>query len=170
MKKLFIITPLVGLCILAFPGGSGIRASQVAATLTASLSGFEEPPAIATSASGNFSAMVSPDETTIDYQLSYSGFGTDVMVAHIHLGLPSVNGGVTVFLCGGAGTPDCPPRSGTATGTITADDVGGIPGQRLAAGDLPKLLEAIRANATYVNVHSMDLPGGEIRGQIKITE
>jgi hypothetical protein len=56
------------------------------------------------------------------------------------------------------------------SGTITAANVLGIQGQRLTAGDFAKLLEAIKFGATYVNVHSRDLPGGEIRGQLKFGE
>jgi hypothetical protein len=54
-------------------------------------------------------------------------------MSHIHFGLPSVNGGVTVWLCGSAPpsvppTPACPARSGSVSGTITADNVLGIQG------------------------------------------
>jgi hypothetical protein len=170
MKKLLIGTVLGAACLLALAGSHTTRAGAAiggaSTTLTTTLSGFQEPPAIASSASGSFSAVVSDDGSSVDYTLSYSGFETDVIVSHIHLGLPSVNGGVTVFLCGGGGKPDCPAREGTVTGTFTADDVIGLPMQRLAANDLPTLLAGINAGATYVNVHTMDLPGGEIRGQI----
>ena len=172
MKKLFIGTVLAAACLLAFVGSHTTRAraaiGATSTTLTATLSGFQEPPAIASSASGSFSAVVSDDGSSADYVLSYSGFQTDARVAHIHLGLPGVNGGVTVFLCGGGGKPDCPAREGTVTATFTADDVGPIPTQRLLANDLPTLLAAINAGSTYVNVHSVDLPGGEIRGQISV--
>jgi hypothetical protein len=53
---------------------------------------------------------------------------------------------------------------------FTAANVGAIPAQGLAAGDLPKLLEAIRAGATYANVHTRAHAGGEIRGLIKVVE
>ncbi len=173
MKKLLIGTVLAAACLLALTGSHTTRAraaNGVSTVLSTPLSGFQEPPAIASSASGSFSAVLSDDGSSMDYVLSYSGFQTDVRVSHIHLGLPGVNGGVTVFLCGGGGKPDCPARDGTVTGTITADDVGPIPTQRLLAGDLPTLLAAINHGATYVNVHSVDLPGGEIRGQISVNQ
>ena len=38
----------------------------------------------------------------------------------------------------------------------------------IAPGQIDELIRAIRAGATYVNVHSSPTyPGGEIRGQIK---
>jgi hypothetical protein len=166
MKKLLIGTVLAAVGLLALTRSLTTRAGALngdTTLLTATLVGFQEPPAIASSASGDFSGKLSPDGNSIDYVLSYAGFQTDVFVAHIHLGLPSVNGGITVFLCGGDGKPDCPPREGAVAGTITADNVRAIAAQRLVSGDLPKLLEAINAGATYVNVHSGDLPGRDSR-------
>ena len=167
MKKLMFPAFLAAACALALTGSIG---SADATTLFAPLSGWQEPPAIATPASGQFTATVSADRTAVDYVLSYDGFETPVLFAHIHLGLRSINGGVTVFLCGGGTppTPPCPQGGGTVTGTFTAENVQALPAQRHVAGDLDKVLEAIEAGAAYVNVHSMDLPGGEIRGQIEI--
>jgi hypothetical protein len=87
--------------------------------------------------------------------------------SHIHLGQKDVNGGVSVFFCGGGGRPACTPTSGSFTGTITAADVIGPAGQGIAPGEFAELLAALRAGETYVNVHTNKHPGGEIRGQIK---
>ena len=42
----------------------------------------------------------------------------------------------------------------------------GPAGQGISSGEFAALLEALRSDVTYVNVHSMDRPAGEIRGQI----
>ena len=39
-------------------------------------------------------------------------------------------------------------------------------GQGILAGEFDELVEAIRAGATYANVHSTEFPPGEIRDQI----
>ena len=39
--------------------------------------------------------------------------------------------------------------------------------QGFNAGDYAALVRAIRANATYANMHTAKFPNGEIRGQIK---
>jgi len=48
-----------------------------------------------------------------------------------------------------------------------ASDVTNLANERgISAGELGELIAAIRAEATYVNVHSTRWPGGEIRSQI----
>jgi hypothetical protein len=134
--------------------------------------------AVSTEATGKFTARIDDVAKTIDYELSYSNLdpqGT-VTQAHIHFGQPHTVGGIVVWLCQTAGTPHptpdlgavtpiCPP-SGTVTGTIRPEDVLAVTGQGIAAGDFDELVRAIRAGATYANVHSTVFRPGEIRGQI----
>jgi hypothetical protein len=140
------------------------------------LSGYQETPlTLSTTGSGEFHARISNDETQIQYQLSYSDLEGTVTQAHIHLGDRAITGGISVFLCtnlgnGPAGTQPCPAPPATITGTITATDVSpnipataGARAQGLNTGELAELINAIRAGATYVNVHSTLYPGGEIR-------
>ena len=143
------------------------------------LSGYEEVPAVSTAASAGFNATISDDGSRIDWELSYSGLEGAVQQAHIHVGQESVNGGISVFLCtnlgnGPAGIQPCPAAPGTITGTILAADVSpNIPAtaaartQGINTGELAELIAAIRAGATYVNVHSTTWPGGEVRSQIE---
>src|SRR5438445_13641980 len=77
--------------------GLSPAATQPFPTLRATLTGFEETPAISTGASGSFVARIRTD--AIDYELSYDGFPTDVLQAHIHFGQPGVAGGISAFLC-----------------------------------------------------------------------
>jgi hypothetical protein len=61
-----------------------------------------------------------------------------------------------------------PRRWGTIRGTITpADITAGAAAQGIAAGEFDEFVRAIRAGATYVNVHSVDRQGGEIRAQLE---
>jgi hypothetical protein len=53
-------------------------------------------------------------------------------------------------------------------GTLTSTNVVGPGGaQQLLPGQFDQLVRAIRAGATYANVHTAASPGGEIRGQIR---
>ena len=72
-----------------------------------------------------------------------------------------------IFLCGGGGQPACPAAtSGTFTGSITPANVTGPTAQGITPGDLASALRAIRQRAGYVNLHSVNFPGGEVRGQV----
>jgi hypothetical protein len=143
--------------------------------ISETLSGFEEVPVISTGASGDFNAAISRSGDEISYRLSYADLTGDVTQAHIHLGQRSVNGGISVWLCGNPsatvtpppGTQPCPPAPATITGTATAENVVGPTNQGIAAGELEELLGAIRAGVTYVNVHSATFGGGEIRSQLE---
>ena len=148
------------------------RAAQ-AETVHANLRGFEETPqTISTGAGGEFHAKILKD-SVIEYQLSYFGLEGAVTQAHIHFGRRGLTGGISVWLCGTGsnpgptGTPSCPTPGGTVTGTAIAANVIGPAGQGISAGQLAEIINAIRAGATYANVHSTLYPSGEIRGQIR---
>jgi CHRD domain len=135
------------------------------------LTGYEEVPALSTPGAGEFRVSVASDE--IRYRLTFSGLETAATQAHIHFENETNNGNIVVFLCtnlgnGPAGTQACPAAGGTITGTITAADVGALAaGQGIAAGEFDEFVRAIRAGATYVNVHSVGRPTGEIRAQLE---
>jgi len=147
--------------------------------LKADLRGFNEVATVSSAARGSFQAVLSEDETSIEYHLRFSGLEGSVLQSHIHFGDHHTNGGISVWLCGTAtnpgpsGTPLCAdpaidPTSGDVTGTLTAAQVVGPAGQGIAAGEFEELVRAIRAGVTYVNVHSTKFPGGEIRGKIRV--
>jgi hypothetical protein len=169
MKRLqILIIVMVGLLATATVG----RADQIRALLT----GYEETPAaVSTTGRGVFIATIDPNGDTIHYRLTFNALQAPVTQSHIHVGQLSIGGSVVIFLCQTAANPDptglapqC-PQQGTVTGKITAANViaGSQAPQQLAAGDLAAVITAIRAGATYANVHTTVSPGGEIRGQIR---
>ena len=132
-----------------------------------SFSGYQEVPAISSTATGKLNLSVNPAETQITYTLTYSALqGGAAAAAHIHFAQQGVNGAVVAFLCGGGGKAACPAGGGTISGTIVAGDIVAVPAQGIAAGDLAAVLRAMRNGVTYANVHSAGFPGGEIRCQI----
>jgi hypothetical protein len=146
--------------------GSGVWADDERHLFKARLYGFNEVPAVSSTGSGEFTARIRED--AVDWALSYEGLeGTITTAAHIHLGQKDVNGGVSVFFCGGGDQPACTPGSGSFSGTFTAADVIGPSVQGIAAGEIAELIRAIRAGKTYANVHTNKHPGGEIRGQVR---
>jgi CHRD domain len=146
-------------------------------TLQVTLTGYEESPSVSTTASGEFTATITPDGNAILYRERFAGLQAPITQSHIHVGQLGVNGSVVIFLCQTATNPDptglapqC-PQEGTVTGTITAANViaGSTTSQQLNANDLAAVITAIRAGAAYANVHTTLSPGGEIRGQIRVT-
>jgi len=137
------------------------------------LTGYQEVPALSTTGVGKFRASIDRGSKEIHYQLTYGGLESPATQSHIHFENRTNAGPVVVFLCtnlgnGPAGTQACPPAGGTISGTIRPADVGaGAAGQGLAAGEFDELVRAIRAGATYVNVHTTGHPGGEIRAQLE---
>jgi CHRD domain len=131
--------------------------------------------AISTKATGRFKAEIDEKTQTIDYELSYQDLQGTVTQAHIHFGQQHSVGGIVVWLCQTTGTPApaavsavtpvC-PAAGTVTGTIAAAQVLAQAAQGFPAGNFDALVSAIRAGATYANVHSSVYGPGEIRGQL----
>lgn len=168
----------MSIAVIALVSASTVVLGQGFKKISEFLTGYEEVPSVSTTASGNFTARISNDESRIDWELSYSDLEGAVQQAHIHFGQAGVNGGISVFLCtnlgnGPAGTQPCPAPPATISGTIVAADVSpNIPAtaaartQGINTGEIDELIRAIRAGATYVNVHSTLWPGGEIRSQI----
>lgn len=136
------------------------------------LTGYEEDPqAISTTGHGSFEARIQDSGRQIAYRLRYADLEGDVTQAHIHFGGRAQSGGISVFLCsnlgnGPAGTQPCPPAPATVRGVLDADDVIGPAAQGIEPGEFSELVDAIRAGATYANVHSSKYPAGEIRAQL----
>lgn len=164
MRKNRIVVLLLLVALLATAGVASARHGGT--SFQANLSGAREVPnPVHTSASGQASFEFNADGTELHYRVEVNDL-VDTLMAHIHLGPSGENGPVVVWLY-----PDGPPPvlipgvfSGVlAEGTITADDlVGPLEGATLA-----DLANAMVTQNTYVNVHTVENPGGEIRGQIR---
>jgi hypothetical protein len=160
-KRLTIIAILS--VIIASLGGTIAAAKSDVMTMTTPLSGDEEVPAVDTHARGVAIIKLNQDGD-LTYKLNVANI-ENVLQSHIHVAPADANGPVVAFLY-----PDGPPPvlipgrfGGTlASGTITDADLVGP----LAGGTVEDLLDEIRAGTAYVNVHTVQNPGGEIRGQI----
>jgi hypothetical protein len=134
--------------------------------------GSLEVPARDTRAQAQAIFHLSADGTELEYKLIASNI-ENVVQAHIHEGIPGMNGPIGVFLFGpvpaGGGRTD----GVLAQGTITAGDFIG-PFAGMSVADLADLLDE---GGAYVNVHTNDgvgdintgpgdFPGGEVRGDV----
>jgi len=174
MKRSLVLLGLfAALSVPALASGEEIKARLI---------GYQEVPSVSTTGAGYFRGSISPDGQSIDYEITFSGLQGTVQQSHIHIAQPGVNGSIVIWLCQTATTqaplavrgitPFC-PQEGTVSGHITLANViaGSTTSQQLNAGDLDRVVDAIRAGVAYANVHTTPLsPGGEIRGQIKASD
>lgn len=125
------------------------------------LTGANEVPAVWTEAAGQAIFQLSMDGTELSYKLITDSI-ENVRMAHIHIAAEGQNGPVAAWLYG----PEVIEGvfgGVLAEGVITnADLIGPLAGQSLA-----DLVAIFYAGGAYVNVHTVQNPGGEIRGQIK---
>ena len=182
---------VVGLVTLVVPAAGY---ADDGPSLSAKLSGFREVlgptlgiGALFSTGSGRINLRIDKRDREIHYKLSYEfpdAADTPVVgaqfvnQAHLHFGQKHTTGGINVWLCQStdspapaavaAATPMCPTPSGTVEGTIGAAQVIALAAQGFPAGEdgFDALLEALRTDAIYANVHTDRFPGGEIRGQL----
>jgi hypothetical protein len=179
-RMIYGVLAAVGVLSLAAPVLRTAEAQEL--KLKATLTGFQEVPALLSTAEGEFTATVDPSRTSMTFTVTYSGLLADATQSHIHFGQRGVNGGVMIFFCTNLTPPanvpvpqHCPLREGTVTGTVTAADVVGPAAQGIAGaavgtpGSLDNVISAIKSGQIYANVHSTRWPGGEIRGQVKVS-
>jgi hypothetical protein len=166
---LILAVVLLGLPAVAF--GDDDRHNN---DFTARFLGINEVPSVSTDATASLRVKINSNSSdpTITYTFRFSNLRAPVTQAHIHFAQTHTNGGVMVFLCGTAsnpgpaGTPTCEPDK-TITRTLhSADVVGGAAAQGIAAGEMNRVIRAIRDGASYGNVHSQMFTGGEARGQL----
>jgi hypothetical protein len=152
LALLMAIVALVAVSVAAPAVGAGGR------TYTAHLSGDEEVPPTGSAATGQAIFKLSKDGSELSYKLIVANI-ENVVAGHIHIAPTGINGPVVVNLFPNPATTNGVSAQGVTT---SANLVGPLVGQSLS--DLITLMEGENA---YVNVHTTQFPGGEIRGQIK---
>lgn len=145
-------------------GWSALRQGQddASPTFGAWLTGVNQVPPVETDAFGFAVFRVAQDGSTIDYWLVVADV-EDVTESHVHKGPPDFNGNAVAYLL----RPVEEPVSQTgllASGTVTDEDV------IWPLTEVPGMVEQMRAENVYVNVHTTEHPAGEIRGQIRALE
>jgi CHRD domain len=171
MRCLFTVSLASAVCVLLRANGASAQVRRAEP-----LRGGNENPPVLTDGTGNFRAELSPDGPTFRllYDVLSEEGDSDVTQAHLHVGNPGNNGGIVVFLCANdpivtpppATARECPDSPNVVEGEIVEDDVLADPDGVLEAGDLEGLVRLIRQGAVYVNVHTDEHTGGEVRGQM----
>lgn len=116
-----------------------------AETFTASINGAQTVPPSGSTATAYGRVFVDESAGMITYVVVFSGLSSSQTAAHIHIGAIGVNGAVAITLSTPGGT------SNTISGS---------------AAITPAQIAQLRAHQAYINIHSANFPGGEIRGQL----
>jgi hypothetical protein len=130
---------------LAIAGALAFASPSMAAMMNfkASLSGKTEVPPNTTAGSGSVTATYDTDSKKLTWKGSYSGLTGPATAAHFHGPAPAgKNAGVMIPIA-----PATSPMEGSAT-------LNDAQAKALMDGDM------------YVNVHTAENKGGEIRGQL----
>jgi hypothetical protein len=115
-------------------------------TVTTTLKGADEVPPNTTAGKGEVSAMLDTSTKAFSYTVTYSGLTGPATAAHFHgPAAPGANAPPIITM-----TALASPIRGTATLTDAQ-------------------MDDLRNGKWYFNVHTAAHPGGEIRGQLKVT-
>lgn len=142
MRNNLLKTVLLSAILLAF------AATGRAEIFTAYLSAAQEVPTNASTATGYARINVDAAAGTLTFTVVYNNLTSAQNNAHIHAPAAIGANGSPIISFGVVGG-----TSGTITGT---------------AAVTPAQLAQLRAHQAYVNVHSVNFPGGEIRGQLGV--
>ncbi len=133
------------------PGGGG---TGLAKSFTGYLNGAQEVPVNASTAKGFGRVTLNEAETSITVSVSYGSaaapLSSNVISGHIHgPAAPGVNAPVLF---------DLAPAGGAAFGSVS----------NVTFSITPAQVANLKAGLFYFNIHTVNFPGGEIRGQILV--
>jgi hypothetical protein len=137
---------LLALAPLAL-GGFATVALAAPMSFSVNLTGAQQVPPVQTSGSGSAAITYDPATREVTWSVTFSGLSGPATMAHFHgPAAEGKNGPVVVWLSVKGEAPSSPFK-GNATLT-------------------PEQATQFLAGEWYVNVHTKDHPGGEIRGQV----
>jgi len=139
MRQALWLAPTV---VVAFLLSGAARADQI--NFKADLSGASEVPPVTSAGKGAATASLDTATKTLNWTVTYSGLSGPATAGHIHgPAAPGANAGVLVPFTGALVSP--------IKGSATLTDA---------------QISDLEAGRTYVNLHTADNKGGEIRGQL----
>lgn len=132
----------IGALVLAIAAASSYSSAALAADVKLTLAGSQEVPSNTSTATGTGTITVNDD---MSVKGSVTTKGITGTMAHIHVAAAGANGPVVIALEKNGDTYSVP-----ANAKLT-----------------PAQFESFKAGNLYVNVHSAEHPGGELRAQLK---
>ncbi len=131
-------------CAMSFGFLPSVLADEMPIELHATMDGTQEVPANQTQGSGKMGGTLNRSTKELTYTVTYQGLTGPATAAHFHgPAQPGANAPVVV--------PLQQPLTSPIKGKATLTD---------------QQMNDLLANKWYVNVHTKEHPGGEIRGQV----
>ena len=155
MQRSSLVRPFAFLSLAALSLVACNDATKGQTLFHATLSAANEVPARGSAANG--AAGFTLDGDRVLYSIEANQID-NITASHIHSGAAGANGPVRVFLFQGPTTGAVNGR--LVEGSFSAADVTGI--------SFEALLAEMQAGTAYVNVHTTQFPGGEMRGQTQL--
>lgn len=129
--------------------------------LTANLQGSQEVPPVTTNAGGSATMTINKLSGAFSLDITFSDLSSFLTMGHFHRAPAGSNGPVVYWLSGtnANGTVERIPSTMTSqnilsfTGTLNGTVGGGW-------------AEDLYGGRVYINLHSQNFPGGELRGQL----
>ena len=119
------------------------------------LNGFQEVPPVSSPGYGEGGIFLNTDSTELTYAITLQGLSSDIEAVHFHRSNAGENGDVLFTIHDGGGL---------GTNAVLA----GVWGEQDAQPLTAELVQALCDGEIYVNVHTVNMPSGEIRGQVRI--
>jgi hypothetical protein len=158
---------LVSLAVLL----AAAPASAAIIVYTTTHSGANENPPNSSAGTGTGTVTVDTTAQTLRYQATWSGLTSNTIDLHLHCcAAPDANSGVAIGF--GGFLPATPANSGSVDQTVDLTMAGVYNAAFLAAnggtasGAMMALLMGLANGLGYQNIHSVELPGGELRGNL----
>jgi hypothetical protein len=167
----FTVIPLVIAAALTPPVPA---AYAIPITFVANLTGANEVPPVASPGTGLATVVLDSTAQTLQVNVTFSGLTSNDTAAHIHCCAPlGTNAGVATTVPAFPGFP-LGVTSGTYSSVVfdlTQPTIYNPAFVTLEGGTIPlaeaALIAGIQNGQTYLNIHTMINPGGEIRGQLE---
>lgn len=154
-KILGICACLLALTVVPIPDVS-------AQTLTANLNGGEETPILNTGAVGTVEVSLDVDNQEIAVTLRVFNAPTPTTAGHIHIGPAGIAGPVVINF------PEAVVgRTGDFAMTFRVGPAQFVARPAIGINTMQDAFQAILNGNSYVNIHTQQFPGGEIRGQLR---
>jgi hypothetical protein len=176
MKRSLSVAPKLTVIVLAVATALMLlvpAADAIPVTFVGNLTGANEVPPVLSSATGLATVVLDAAAQTLQINATFSGLTSNTNAAHIHCCAPlGTNAGVATTVPAFPGFP-LGVTSGSFTSAVFDLTQPTIynPAFVTLQGGLTQaeaaLIAGILNGTTYLNIHTVNFPGGEIRGQLE---